>query len=112
MAILNISALSEDVLAAPGNKEANYIIVSVTDQDGKPVGNLDVHDFIIKAIVTPDGGRISHDIRVVESDFSGVYVVEVVPFKNETWKKGVYIFAVGVHKKFDRGQAIVDVDMD
>jgi hypothetical protein len=112
MANLNVSALSEDILAAPGNSDANYIIVSVTDQDGKPVDKLDVHDFIIKVIVAPDGGRISHDIKVVESDFPGVYVVEVVPIENETWRKGAYVFAVGVHRKFDRGQAIVSVDVD
>lgn len=112
MAILNISTLSEDVLAAPGNRDANYIIVSVTDQDGKPVSDLDSHDFIVKVIVAPGGGRISHDIKVAKSDFPGVYRAEVVPSENETWKEGVYIFAVGVHRKFDRGQSLVSVILD
>ena len=112
MPILNVAALSEDVLAAPGNREANYIVVSVTDQDGKPVSDLDAHDFTIKAIVAPGGGQLAYDVKVVHSDFPGVYLTEVVPAENDSWKGGVYIFAVGVHRKFDRGQSVVNVLID
>jgi hypothetical protein len=31
MAFLNVVALSEDTIAAPGNRQPNYICVSVTD---------------------------------------------------------------------------------
>ena len=112
MAALNVVALSEDVLASPGNSEPNYIVISVTDSDGKPVSKLEGPDFTVKSVVAPEGGIIKQVVRVIESDFPGVYVMEVVPDGNEVWKGGVYIFAVGVHKGFDRGQTIVDVLMD
>jgi hypothetical protein len=112
LAGLNITALSEDILATPGNREPNYIVISITYTDGKPLRNLDSHDFAVEVVVAPAGGTVRHNIRVVETDFPGVYVMEVVPDAEEVWKAGVYIFAVGVHSGFDRGQTIVDVLLD
>ena len=34
MPLLNVQALSEDTIAAPGNRNPNYIGVSVTDSAG------------------------------------------------------------------------------
>lgn len=112
MARLIVTALSEDALAAPKNRKPNYIIVSVTDTNGVPVEGLTASDFTIKTIVAPGGGTISNLVAAAESDFPGVYLIEITPDKKSAWKKGVYIFAVGVHSKFDRGQTIANVDMD
>ena len=40
------------------------------------------------------------------------YIVEVVPIRTETWKAGVYIFAVAVARGPDQGQALCKVKMD
>lgn len=113
MARLLLSATAEDVLSAPGNRKVTYIVVSVTDGDGNPISGLASSDFIVKPIiVAPKGGNILNMIKAIESDFPGVYLLQVVPDRDHTWKRGVYIFAVGVHKGFDRGQTVTSVLLD
>jgi hypothetical protein len=112
MTHLMVTALSEDALAAPKNSKPNYVIVSVTDADGAPVSGLTASDFTVKTVVAPGGGTVTNLMAAAETDFPGVYLIEIVPDKKKTWKKGVYIFAVGVHHEFSRGQTVVSVDMD
>jgi len=110
---LVVTALSEDLLAAPGNRKANLIVVSVTDLEGTPVRGLQTPDFDVRPIiVAPGGGRVTHLMRAIETDFPGVYLIEVVPDKKSKWKRGVYIFAVAVHKGLKRGQTLASVLMD
>ncbi|MGH9993329.1 MAG: hypothetical protein ACREBU_08890 [Nitrososphaera sp.] len=112
MSGLIITALSEDLLAAPKNRKPNYIVLSVTDSDGVPISGLESPDFTVKTIVAPGGGTVTQLVRSAETEFPGVYLIEVVPEKKSSWKKGVYIFAVGVHRKFDRGQSLASVFLD
>jgi hypothetical protein len=42
----------------------------------------------------------------------GFYLVRVVPINTETWKAGVYVFAVAVTRGADKGQALATVLMD
>ena len=37
MARLIVTAFSEDTIAAPGNRQPNYLVASVTDANGLPV---------------------------------------------------------------------------
>jgi hypothetical protein len=42
----------------------------------------------------------------------GFYHINVVPIRTETWKAGVYIFAVAAERGVDQGQALATVLMD
>lgn len=70
-------------------------------------------DFVIKPVlVAPGVGEITVLVRTHESDFSEVYLLEIVPDEKIPWRKGVYVFAVGVRKGFDKGQTLASVLMD
>ena len=45
MARLIVTAFSEDTIAAPVNRQPNYIVVSVTDVNGAPVTGLGASNF-------------------------------------------------------------------
>jgi hypothetical protein len=45
MALLRTTAFSEDAIAAPGNRQPNYIVISVTDSNGVPVTGLAAGNF-------------------------------------------------------------------
>jgi hypothetical protein len=112
VARLIVVALSEDSMAAPGNRLRNYIEVSVTDASGDPVTGLGASNFRIEAMVVgPGGGHVSvesmHPIRL-----PGFYHINVVPIGDETWKAGVYIFAIAVEWGADRGQTLAKVLID
>ena len=51
-------------------------------------------------------------VNVTAGRLPGFYHVNVVPTRKETWKKGVYIFAVAVARGRDKGQTLATVLMD
>ena len=53
---LNVIAKAEDEIAIPGNKLPMYIIVSVIDNSGQPLTNLNIINFELNTIITPPGG--------------------------------------------------------
>jgi hypothetical protein len=112
MARLIVSAFSEDTIAAPGNRQKNYIIVSVTDADGVPVTGLGVPNFKVDPMIVGPGGALVNITDVRGGRLPGFYHVNVVPIRQETWKAGVYIFAVAVQRKGDSGQTLATVLMD
>jgi hypothetical protein len=112
MARLIVTAFSEDTIAAPGNRQPNYIVASVTDGNGVPVTGLAVVNFKVQSLVVGPGGALVNITNVHPGALPGFYHVNVVPIGTETWKKGVYIFAVAVEKGADRGQALATVLMD
>lgn len=112
MARLVVTALSEDTIAAPGNREPNYIVVSVTDACGEPYTGLEMANFKVDPMIVGPGGALVDITRVAPGRLSGFYHVDVVPIRKETWKKGVYIFAVAVEKGKDKGQTLASVLMD
>lgn len=109
---LIVIASSEDTIAAPGNRQPNYIIVSVTDVNGVPVTGLGTSNFKVDPIIVGPGGALVDIINVKEGRLPGFYNLNVVPIRTETWKQGVYIFAVAVEKGSDRGQTLATVQMD
>lgn len=112
MALLIVNALSEDTIAAPGNTSTNYIVVSVTDANGVPVTGLGIANFAVTPIIVGPGGSTGSTASVTGGGLPGTYIVKTVPTAGQTWKAGVYIFAVAVTSGANRGQNVCSVLMD
>lgn len=112
MARLIVVAFSEDTIAAPGNRERNYIVVSVTDANGEPATGLTAANFQVDPMIVGPGGALVNITEVTPGRLPGFYHVNVLPIRTETWKSGVYIFAVAVTRKADKGQTLATVLMD
>lgn len=112
MALLIVSTFSEDTIAAPSNRQPNYLVVSVTDANGEPATGLAVGNFKVDPMIVGPGGALVNIVDVTPGRLPGFYLVRVLPIKTETWKAGVYIFCVAVENKADKGQALATVLMD
>jgi hypothetical protein len=112
MARLIVTAFSEDTIAAPGNRQPNYIVMSVTDVDGVPITGLGAANFKVDPMIVGPGGALVNITGVTAGRLPGFYHINVVPIKAETWKKGVYIFAAAVEKGRSKGQTLATVLMD
>ena len=117
MARLIVNTFSEDTIAAPQNRQANYLVVSVTDADGEPVTGLAAANFKVDPLIVGPGGALVNIVGVNAGRLPGTYLVQVVPIRTETWKAGVYIFAVAVERarpgaRPDKGQNLASVLMD
>lgn len=112
MARLVVAASSEDTVAAPGNQRPNYIVASVTDANGAPVTGLGVGNFKVDPMIVGPGGALVNITGVSAGRLPGFYHINVVPINTQTWKAGVYIFAVAVERSADRGQTLASVLMD
>ena len=114
MALLIVNAAAEDGLAAPGNTQPNHVIVSVTDSVGNPVTGLTAANFKIQPAIVGAGGALVNIQSVAPPPYdpTGIYIIRVVPINTQTWKAGVYIFAVAVTRGADKGQNLASVLMD
>ena len=112
MARLIVTAVSEDSIAAPGNRQPNYIIASVTDVNGQPVSGLSINNFKVNPLIVGPGGALVNIVQVYAGIFPGFYHINVVPINVQTWKAGVYVFGVVVQNGADNGQALASVLMD
>ena len=112
MSLLIVNAASEDTIAAPGNRQNNYVVVSVTDSAGNPVTGLATSNFKVQPVIVGPGGALVNITGSAPAGLPGFYIVDVVPIRTETWKAGVYIFAVAVQRGGDRGQNLASVLMD
>jgi len=112
MARLNVTAFSEDTIAAPGNRQPNYIVASVSDANGSPVPGLGVSNFRVDPMIVGPGGALVNIVNVYPGRLQGFYHINVLPIKAETWKAGVYIFAIAVERGADHGQTLATVLMD
>ena len=112
MARLIVSAFSEDTIAAPGNRQPNYLLVSVTDVGGVPVTGLTAARFKVDPMVVGPGGSLVNISSVTPGRLPGFYTILVLPIRAETWKAGVYVLAVAVERGPDKGQALATVLMD
>ncbi|HEX2058066.1 MAG TPA: hypothetical protein VHI71_06825 [Actinomycetota bacterium] len=112
MALLIVEAFSEDTIAAPANRQPNYLVVSVTNAAGEPATGLTVSNFKVDPVIVGPGGALVNIVDVTAGRLPGVYLIRVVPINTETWKAGVYIFAVAVTRGTDKGQALATVLMD
>jgi hypothetical protein len=86
MAILIVTAFSEDTIAAPGNRQPNYIVVSVTDANGIPITGLGISDFKVDPMIVGPGGALVNITSVTGGRLPGFYNINVVPIRTETWK--------------------------
>ena len=113
MARLIVTAIAEDTIAAPGNVNDSYIVVSVTDSNGVAVTGLTKANFAVGSPIVGPGGSISH-INTVSTGGSvtGVYILRIAPLAGQSWKSGVYIWSVGVIRGADHGQALCTTLMD
>ena len=98
--------------AAPGNRRPNYIVISVTDACGVPVTGLGMSNFKVDPMIVRPGGALVNITGVTPGRLPGFYHVNIVPIRQETWKKGVYIFAVAVEIGTSKGQTLATVLMD
>ena len=112
MARLIVIACSEDTIAAPANRLPNYIVVSVTDANGVPVVGLGIPNFKVDPMIVGPGGALVNISSAYPSRLPGFYHINVLPIRTETWKAGVYIFAVAVERGVDKGQTLTTVLMD
>jgi hypothetical protein len=112
MSRLIIAAQSEDTVAAPGNRQPNYIAVSVTTEAGSPVTGLTAPNFKVDPMIVGPGGALVNITGVTVGRLPGTYIVHVLPIRTETWKAGNYIFAVAVDKSGSQGQTLTSVLMD
>jgi hypothetical protein len=112
MALLIVAAASEDTIANPGNRQPNYIEVSVTDANGEPATGLTASNFKVDPMIVGPGGALVNITGVTAGRLPGFYNVNVVPIRTETWKAGGYIFAVAVERGKDKGQTLAAVLMD
>jgi hypothetical protein len=112
MARLIVVAASEDTIAAPGNRKANYIEVSVTNVNGEPTTGLVASNFKVDPMIVGPGGALVNITELTAGRLPGFYHLEVLPIRTENWKAGVYIFAVAVEKAKDKGQTLASVLMD
>lgn len=112
MARLITVAFSEDGIASPGNRLNNYIEVSVTDSAGIPVNGLLAANFKVDPMIVGAGGALVNIVSVTAGRLPGFYHINVVPIGTETWKAGVYIFAVAITRGSDQGQTLATVLMD
>lgn len=109
---LIVTAFSEDTIAAPGNRQPNYLVVSVSNTGGAPVKGLNASNFKVDPMIVGPGGALVNIVGVNAGRLPGFYHINVVPIRKETWKKGVYIFAVAVAKGAYKGQTLATVLMD
>lgn len=112
MARLIVAAFSEDTIAAPGNRQPNYIVASVTDAAGLPATGLAAANFKVDPMIVGPGGALVNITGVTAGRLPGFYHINVVPIRTETWKAGVYIFAIAVERGPDRGQTLATVLMN
>ena len=112
MARLIVKAFSEDTIAAPGNRQPNYIVASITDINGVPVTGLAATNFKVDPMIVGPGGALVNIASVAPGRLPGFYHINVVPIGTQTWKGGVYIFAVSVDRGADHGQTLATVLMD
>jgi hypothetical protein len=112
LARLIVTAFSEDAIASPGNRQPNEVIVSVTAANGNPVTGLGSTNFTVDPMIVGPGGAHVDITAVNPGRLPGFYYVSLVPIATETWKAGVYIFAVAVSRGNDKGQTLATVLMD
>jgi hypothetical protein len=99
VARMNIVALA--ARQAPGADRAT-VVLSVTDDAGKPIDDLLPDHLFVRAAVGPE-------VTIVETAArgEGVYLVQIVPAATPAvWPSGEHVLAVAVRRLFDRGQSL------
>lgn len=111
MSKLDVKAVVEDTIAAPGNTKPAYIVVSVEDSNGLGVSGLNASHFTIGSEVVGPGGSLNH-ISSISTVNPGIYTLQILPQTGQSWKAGFYIFSVAVHQGANKGQTLCSCVMD
>lgn len=112
MAKLNVTAIAEDGLSAPGNALVTHVVVSVEDASGSPVAGLAATNFRIGTEIVGAGGSTSSISSISIGKLPGVYLLKIIPLTGQTWKAGVYIHSIAVNHVADKGQTLFSFLMD
>lgn len=103
---LNVEALAIVAPSDPGDAQASagqvVLVVSVTDDAGKPVTGLGAASVTIQEIVGPADREVA--VAAFRARADGVYAMDVAAAGG--WPPGRYVLAVAVARGFDRGQAL------
>ena len=80
------------------------IVVSVTDDSGKPITDLQAGDLFVRAVdsAVPGPGLT---VAGVAPRGEGIYVMEILPAA-APWPPGEHVLAIAVRRVFDRGQTL------
>ena len=80
----HIDRVSEDTVAAPGNRLSNYIVVSITDANGAPVIGLTADNFKVDPMIAAPGGALVHVASFFVGRLPGFYYLNVAPVDMKT----------------------------
>jgi hypothetical protein len=95
MSRLIVSAFSEDTIAAPNNRQPNYIVVSVTDVNGVPVPGLGVPNFKVNAMIVGPGGALV-DIPAYYQEGYPASILSMLYLSGEKRGRRVYTFLLSI----------------
>lgn len=115
MARLIIEAIGEDVTAAAGNFRESVILVSVTNSNGVGVTGLNLSNFVLDSMIVATGGAISSIDSLmtnITGSITGIYIFRIAPFAGQTWKSGVYVWALKVTSGANVGQTLCSTLID
>jgi hypothetical protein len=107
MARLNIEA--RGALTTSGDGVRIAVVVSVTDETGKPVTTLTATNFVVQAI-SVGADDLGVTVSAVTPRADGVYSVDLVPSTGrDTWRHGNHVLAVAIASGFARGQCLAEL---
>jgi hypothetical protein len=107
MARLYVEARGTRATGDAGDEDRVVVVVSVSDEAGKPVAGLTSASFVIHSIAGPAGDD-SVAVATVAAPADGVYVVDGAP-AGGSWSPGRHVLSVHVARGFDRGQCLADL---
>lgn len=110
---ITVSAIAEDTIASPGNRQPLYIIIAANLADGRPVTTLTAANVAVDPIIVGPGGALFDVVSFnANGRLPGTYIMQVVPIRTETWKAGTYVIGVNIVRGTDKGQTLTSVLMD
>jgi len=98
-----VARVNVEARASRGGPRAT-IVVSVTDDTGKPITDLQGDDLFVRAVGSAAGGP-GVTVTGVDSRGEGIYVMEILP-ATASWPRGEHVLAIAVRRVFDRGQTL------
>ena len=108
MAILHIKMVAGTGVASSGNAGPAFIVVSVTDQEGRPELSIAENEVTFSAVVNPSG--ISEQMtHLINHSDRGFYFFSLFPGTGgieEQWQQGEYIIGLAIEAAAGRGQSV------
>ena len=108
---LIVTAFLDDIITSTDKREPNYVLASVMNDDGVPIKGLRILNFKVDPIIFGTGGSRVNVTDVTAADLPGFYHINVTPVRKDSWKEGVYLFAVAVMNETAKGQTLTTIKM-